>query len=51
MPWRQVKHFKQEFLAIDISNGLRENAINGQSYDEKMKEIRYSLPVDGRETR
>jgi hypothetical protein len=49
MPWPSKEHFKQEFLAIDISNELRENAMANLA-DEKMKEIRYSVPVDGRET-
>jgi CarboxypepD_reg-like domain len=49
MPWPSKEHFKQEFLAIDISNELRENA-QANLADEKMKEIRYSVPADGRET-
>lgn len=49
MPWPSREHFKQEFLAIDISNELRENA-QANLADEKLKEIRYSVPVDGRET-
>lgn len=48
-PWPSKEHFKQEFLAIDITNELRENAMANLA-DEKMKEIRYSIPVDGRET-
>lgn len=49
MPWPSKEHFKQEFLAIDISSELRENA-QANLAEEKMKEIRYSVPVDGRET-
>jgi hypothetical protein len=49
MPWPSKEHFKQEFLAIDISNELRENAMANLA-DEKLKEIRYSVPSDGRET-
>lgn len=49
MPWPSKEHFKQEFLEIDISNELRENA-QANLAEEKMKEIRYSVPVDGRET-
>ncbi len=49
MPWPSKEHFKQEFLAIDISNELRENA-QANLAEEKMKEIRYSVPVDGRES-
>ncbi|MBC7884375.1 MAG: carboxypeptidase-like regulatory domain-containing protein [Saprospiraceae bacterium] len=49
MPWPSKEHFKQEFLAIDISDELRENAEVNLA-EEKMKEIRHSVPVDGRET-
>ncbi len=49
MPWPSREYFKQEFLAIDISDELRENA-QANLAEEKMKEIRYSVPVDGRET-
>jgi hypothetical protein len=49
MPWPSREHFKQEFLAIDISNELRENAMANLA-DEKLREIRYSVPADGRET-
>ncbi|MBK9737338.1 MAG: carboxypeptidase-like regulatory domain-containing protein [Saprospiraceae bacterium] len=49
MPWPSKEHFKQEFLAIDISDELRENA-QANLAEEKLKEIRYSVPVDGRET-
>ncbi|MBK7699356.1 MAG: carboxypeptidase-like regulatory domain-containing protein [Saprospiraceae bacterium] len=48
-PLPSKEHFKQEFLAIDITNELRENAMANLA-DEKLKEIRYSVPVDGRET-
>jgi CarboxypepD_reg-like domain len=49
LPWPSKEHFKQEFLEIDITNDLRENAMANLA-EEKMKEIRYSVPVDGRET-
>lgn len=49
MPWPSKDHFKQEFLAIDISSELRENA-QANLAEEKMREIRYSVPADGRET-
>lgn len=49
MPWPSREYFKQEFLAIDISDELRENA-QANLAEEKLKEIRYSVPVDGRET-
>lgn len=48
-PWPSKEHFKQEFLEIDITNDLRENA-QANLAEEKLKEIRYSIPVDGRET-
>lgn len=48
-PWPSKEHFKQEFLEIDITDNLRENAMANLA-EEKMKEIRYSIPVDGRET-
>jgi hypothetical protein len=48
-PWPSKDHFKQEFLEIDISNELRENA-QANLADEKLKELRYSVPADGRET-
>jgi hypothetical protein len=49
MPWPSKDHFKQEFLAIDITSELRENA-QANLAEEKMREIRYSVPADGRET-
>ncbi len=49
MPWPSKEHFKQEFLEIDISNELRENALANLA-EEKMKEIRYTVPADGRES-
>lgn len=48
MPWPSKEHFKQEFFAIDITNELRENA-NANLAEDKMREIRYSVPADGRE--
>lgn len=48
MPWPSAEHFKQEFFDIDISNELRENALANLA-EEKLQEIRYSVPVDGRE--
>lgn len=47
-PWPSKEHFKQEFLEIDISNELRENA-QANLAEEKMRELRYSVPVDGKE--
>lgn len=49
MPWPSKDHFKQELLAIDISDELRENAMENLA-SEKLSEIRYSVPADGRET-
>ncbi len=47
-PWPSKDHFKQEFLAIDISNELREQA-QANLAEDVMKQIRYSVPTDGRE--
>lgn len=47
-PWPSKEHFKQEFLAIDISNELREKA-QANLAEDVLKEIRYSVPADGRE--
>lgn len=47
-PWPSKEHFKQEFLEIDISNELRENA-QANLAEEKMRELRYSVPADGKE--
>ncbi|MEZ4911028.1 MAG: carboxypeptidase-like regulatory domain-containing protein [Saprospiraceae bacterium] len=49
MPWPSRDHFKQELLAIDISNELKENAKENLASD-KLSEIRYSVPSDGRES-
>lgn len=49
MPWPSRDHFKQELLAIDISNELKENAMENLATD-KLNEIRYSVPSDGRES-
>ncbi|KXK37838.1 MAG: TonB-dependent receptor plug [Bacteroidetes bacterium OLB9] len=48
MPWPSREHFKQEFLAMDISNELRENAL-ANLVEERMRELRLNMPVDGRE--
>lgn len=47
-PWPSKEHFKQEFLAIDISNELRANA-DANLAENVLKEMRYSVPADGRE--
>lgn len=48
-PWPSKEHFKQEFLAIDISNEMREHA-DANLAETAMKEIRYAVPADGKET-
>ncbi|MCC7443723.1 MAG: carboxypeptidase-like regulatory domain-containing protein [Saprospiraceae bacterium] len=48
MPWPSKEHFKQEFLAIDISNELRDNAMANLAED-RMRELRDNMPADGRE--
>ncbi len=47
-PWPDKDYFKYEFLAIDISDELREKAEENVA-KEILEEIRYSIPVDGRE--
>lgn len=47
-PWPSKEHFKQEFLAIDISNELREQA-QANLAEDVLREIRYSVPADGKE--
>ncbi|MBK9567200.1 MAG: hypothetical protein IPO37_19130 [Saprospiraceae bacterium] len=44
----QVKSTLSRNFEIDITNELRENAITNLA-EEKMRELRYSVPVDGRE--
>lgn len=48
MPWPSKEYFKQEFLAIDISNELREHAMVNLGED-RMRELRDNMPADGRE--
>jgi len=47
-PWPDREYFKYEFLAIDISDDLREKADENLAA-EVLDEIRYSVPADGRE--
>jgi hypothetical protein len=47
-PWPSKEHFKQEFLAIDISNELRDYAALNMA-KEVLSDLRYTVPVDGRE--
>ncbi|MBK9255521.1 MAG: carboxypeptidase-like regulatory domain-containing protein [Saprospiraceae bacterium] len=48
-PWPSRDHFKQEFLAIDISNELRERAKENLA-EEVLSDMRYTIPADGKET-
>lgn len=48
LPWPSREHFKQEFLAIDISDELREQAEKNLASDV-MSRMRYTVPVDGQE--
>ena len=48
-PWPDRDYFKYEFLAIDISNDLREKADENLA-KEVLDELRYTIPADGRET-
>ncbi len=48
-PWPDREYFKYEFLAIDISDDLRDKADENLA-KEVLEELRYSIPADGRET-
>lgn len=48
-PWPDREYFKYEFLAIDISDDLREKADENLA-SEVLEELRYAIPADGRET-
>jgi hypothetical protein len=48
-PWPDREYFKYEFLAIDISDDLREKAEENVA-KEVLEELRYSVPADGSET-
>lgn len=47
-PWPDREYFKYEFLAIDISDDLREKAEENVAA-EVLEELRYSVPADGAE--
>jgi len=49
VPWPSREHFKFDFLAIDISNQLRQKAEENLA-TQVLEELRYTVPVDGRET-
>lgn len=48
-PWPSREHYKIEFLAMDVSNELRTNAMENLSA-ETMEKARRALPNDGVET-
>ena len=48
-PWPDREYFKYDFLAMDISDDLREKAEENLAA-EVLEELRYSVPADGRET-
>ena len=47
-PWPSREHFKQDLLAMDISNELKEAARKNLAQNV-LKEMRYGVPSDGRE--
>ncbi|HMQ06485.1 MAG TPA: carboxypeptidase-like regulatory domain-containing protein [Saprospiraceae bacterium] len=47
-PFPSREHFRIEFLALDISDELQKNYSDVLA-EELLREIRYNLPVDGRE--
>lgn len=47
-PWPDREYFKYEFLAIDISDDLREKAEENLAADV-LEELRYTVPADGGE--
>jgi len=47
-PWPDREYFKYEFLAIDISDELREKAEENLAA-EVLEELRYAIPADGTE--
>lgn len=48
-PWPSRENFKMEFLALDVSDKMRELAAKNLA-DNAMANLRNSLPRDGRET-
>lgn len=48
-PWPSREHFVHEFLAIDISDALRERAQVNLAQNV-LSELRYTIPADGNET-
>ncbi|MEO7174164.1 MAG: carboxypeptidase-like regulatory domain-containing protein [Saprospiraceae bacterium] len=48
-PWPSREHFKQEFLALDVKDELKERAMENLSAD-KLAELAKGLPADGKES-
>ena len=48
-PWPSREHFVHEFLAIDITNELRDRAQVNLANDV-LSELRYTIPADGNES-
>lgn len=48
-PWPDKDYFKYDFLAIDITNELREKAQENLAEDI-LREARYTVPTDGKES-
>ena len=47
-PWPSREHLKQEFLALDVTNALADNAATNLAED-RMSSVRSSMRMDGRE--
>jgi len=47
-PWPSREHYKIEFLALDVSNDLRQLAEENLA-ERVLREMRYELPADGAE--
>jgi len=48
-PWPSRIHYKQEFLALDVSNDMRRKMEENMA-EQVLKEMRYELPSDGTES-
>lgn len=48
-PWPSREHFKYDFLAIDISDELRQQKDQNLA-STVLEELRYAIPADGQET-
>ncbi len=48
-PWPSKIHYKQEFLALDVSNDMRRKMEENMA-EQVLKEMRYELPTDGTES-